>query len=229
MTNESLDTFLRQWEQEYQTQLDTIPLLDPQQANALSPQQRKYFAELFWHVRGHFAEFLFLLANLATNRNKRLMIVDNIADELGARADGHTAHDVLYNRFSKALGADTERYILASSPYPQFLRDYNQTHLKFFLDEPWDVCDAAFSSYEYLDNADYGAVEKVGKAWGLSRKELEFFEVHRKSDHFGEVSEDLSEIWVQDNKTVQRGFDFIGNHQLKMWRELSDVIFNYEG
>jgi hypothetical protein len=226
---DDLGTFVEQWEGDYQSRLKQVSLLDPSEASTLSLEQREYFAHLFWHVRGHFAEFLWILGSKAPDKKSKQVVLDNIADEFGARSDEHTSHEVLYNRFAESLGADTTMTPVDDAYYPTFLREYNQDHLRFMLGNDWNTCSALFSGYESLDNSDYGAVEEIGKAWGLDRHSLEFFEVHRKSDHFGEVSSELDRIWKEDQSAVTNGFTFIGKHQLAMWQELSTTIFGYEG
>ena len=221
---DELADYITRWENDYQARLSQIPLLDQEQARKLSSSQKKYFAQLFWHARGHFAEFLWVLGSRAPDRKSKLIILENIADEFGARDDDHTAHELLYNRFARALGADTREQITLDAP--QFLKDYNREHLKFLLRAPWDACSAAFSAYERLDNFDYGAVEEIGKSWLLDRNDLQFFEVHRKSDHFGEVSEGLRKIHTENSQALERGFKFIGDHQIKMWNDLSGAILN---
>ncbi len=223
-----LTDYISTWETDYQSRQANIPLLKPEQAKGLTPTQRKYFAELFWHVRGHFAEFLWVLGSKAPDRKSKLVVVDNIADEFGARAENHTSHEVLYNRFAASLGSNTAEYPIGDINYPVFLLEYNRDHLRFLLKNSWDVCAAAFSAYERLDNFDYGAVEEIGKMWGLDKKALEFYEVHRGGHHFREVSEDLMGTWKRDSAAVKKGFEFIGDHQLGMWNNLSNAVFNYK-
>jgi len=217
----TLKQYISNWEKNYQNRLRRIPIFNPKTAKELNAKRRQHFSELFWHVRGHFADFLWVHGSRAPDRKSKLIVLDNIADEFGAREETHISHEVLYNRFAKALGANTAEYPVTNRHYYDFLRDYNKEHLKFLLNENWDKCSAAFSAYERLDNFDYGAVEELGKSWELDPYALQFFEVHRKGDHFGEVSKPLNKIWRKNPQDVKKGFKFIGDHQIKMWKELS--------
>jgi len=225
----SLDNFIRNWDQQYKAAQSEIRILNPFLAGMLNKNRQGYFAKTFWHARGHFGDFLWLLASHAPDFESKKIILSNIEDELGANDPANDAHEQLYIRFANAVGAEVRRSWVDDKYYLPEIRRYNKGHLDFLLNHNWNTSMAAFSAFELLDNHDYDALDKVAKSFGLDEKERQYFIVHKDSDHFGEVSQGLEQRWQNDHHQVLVAFQFIGSHQLKMWKDLSEAVFNYSG
>ncbi len=218
----NLADFLKQWDESNSRFHKQIELFDPDKTKQLIRQQQRYFAEVFYHVRAHFGDFLWVLGTRAPDKRSKQLILENYAEEFGG--DG-PSHERLYLDFAQELGADVTR----ADSYLPFMQDYNATHVNFLRTHDWETCMIAFSAYERLDNLDYKDLERVIKSFGLSGKALTFFQVHKHVQHFQMVSRDLQAYWDKDSKKVEYGFTFIGDHQNWMWKNLSDTVFAFQG
>ena len=78
-----LSHFLDQWDQCYQEKVTAIPLFQPDVTQHWQVSQQQQFARLFYHVRGHFYKFLWLLGNESPNCQEKEKIIDNIREEFG--------------------------------------------------------------------------------------------------------------------------------------------------
>jgi len=59
---------------------------------------------------------------------------------------------------------------------------------------------------------------------GANGKGMTFFRVHQNAGHYDTTSKLLEEIWEKDPQSVKVGFEFIAEHQLKMWREFEKMF-----
>ena len=225
VASSSLMTFLEGWEKEYNTLIANIDLFDPQKTCMWSQEQAQHFVRAFYHVRGHFHEFLWHLGNFAPNKSSKDVILNNICDELGGSG---CSHEELYRIFAEGLCVDIVKEHLEETTYLPFIRDYNKGHIKWMYENDWQTRISGFAAFEYLDKVDYLKCKKIPQSLGCTGKELTFFNVHIVVDHFESVLDRLLiDVWGTDQLKVEDGFNFIANHQVRMWQNLSDEIFNY--
>ncbi|MEM1312445.1 MAG: iron-containing redox enzyme family protein [Patescibacteria group bacterium] len=191
--------------------------------STLSLAQAKKFVLAFYHARGHFYKFLWILGCFALNNNYKEVVVNNLEEEFGGRA---SSHEQLYLDFSKNFGVDILSEILSESNYPDFLKEFNRGHISWLLKHNWTEKWSAFAAYESLDNSDYRNLLKLLENLNPKVKDLRFFKVHSNANHFESTSKYLSELWELDAQSVENGFDFILPHQLNMWSELSNYVYS---
>ncbi len=220
----SLEQYLTWWDENYKKCVSQIPLFDPQKTAQWSSAQREYFVKTFYHVRGHFHSFLWFMGNIAPNKEAKQMIVQNIMEEFG---ENGLSHERLYYEFAKSLSVDLSNEITKHQYYLPFIQEFNRGHLEWLQNHDWAGCLSAFSAYEKLDNVDYVSLLDLAKSLDISRLGLTFFQVHVHVKHFDNTLDLLSNIWATNPEKVKNGFDFIQNHQLNMWQQLSENVFNY--
>lgn len=227
---QTLRDFLKSWDPNYNRATQAIALFDRTKLLKWTPEQKKFFARTLYHSRGHFYKFLWYLGSKAPSKECKEIVLDNIRDEFGIGTDGvnRSSHEELYWRFAKAVGLDTNAIIheeiLGEATNLPFIREFNQGHLDYILTRLWDDVWAAFSAYERLDNLDYENLYHLAVRLGISGKALVFYEVHREVEHYEAATPLLEEIWKRNPDAVRRGFHFIGDHQLKMWKQMSDAV-----
>lgn len=221
---EALLDYLQQWDHAYQQRAQQIPLFDLDRTANWSTEQRHRFVKLFYHARGHFYRFLWLLGNEAPNKKFKDLILANIAEEFGERA---RSHEQLYDYFAQAMGVNTiqQEYIHDTHHIPK-LQQFNNGHLVWLSEHPWSLKWAAFSAYERLDNVDYINLLALARSLGMTGRGVAFFRVHQKANHFDQTYQALISIWRQTPEGVNKAFTFIQHHQLEMWRCLSDAVAN---
>jgi hypothetical protein len=219
-----MEKFLKVWETEYKEKAAKIGIFTDA-AKTLTKRQRQHFARLFYHARGHFKDFIWLVGSSAPTVAYRKVILENILDEMGGLDSTHVSHEQLYLNFALALDPAFKSELKTEKNYVSFLRAFNNGHIQQLLKSSWEEKWALFAAYELLDNADYGNLDKLVEHMNLPNKARVFFEVHRDGNHFGETKRLLEHLWKENPKIVKKSFEFIGNHQLKMWRQLSKEVF----
>lgn len=222
MTNEiSFGAFIDNWVEEYTKEIKKIRVLDPSYTKNLNYDQKQTFVKLFYHLRGHFFDFLWYMGNNAPEKKFKEVILLNIKDEFS----GHgPSHERLYLKFSESLGVCLKNEYFEQKYYEPFALEFNKKHIKWLTENSWDDCFSAFSAYEKLDNIDYENLYYVAKSFKLSEQNLVFFNVHRLVEHYSSTMELLKDIWIKNSKSVQKGFNFIKDTQLWMWKKLNDRI-----
>lgn len=224
MKNGRLQDFLTAWDKDYKKEVAQIPLFT--EANkSLTDGQKILFAHLFYHARGHFDRFLWIMASMAPSADYRTVVIRNITDELGGMDPTHVSHEQLFLKFAAAIDPNFFDEVRTEKTYLPFLREFNEGHIKALLNSNWHEMWSIFAAYELLDNADYNNLYDLAVRMGMTGDALTFFEVHKDGDHFGETFELLEEAWDKGPEQVRKGFDFIGKHQLDMWTKLSDRVF----
>lgn len=218
-----LETYLQDWDRRNAEEHRDVQLFQPESVRTLTRQQKQHFAQVFYHIRGHFHDFLWLVGNRTPDKRTRDAILENIHEEWGG--DYGKSHERLYFDFAQSLGVDVSQECWTEESYLPFTREFNRGHLRFLATSDWDSVYAALSAYERLDNVDYADLEKMAKAMGTGGDALLFFTVHSQVEHFDMVSQDLEPIWNRNPEAVRNGYEFIGRHQNRMWRNLSDEVF----
>lgn len=216
--------FLHQWDEEYSAAITKIDLFNSLLTSQWKNSQKIYFAKLFYHIRGHFHDFLWLLGNHASDKKTKDIILANIAEEFNSSA---RSHEQMYLDFASSIEADLTDEIIENKHYLPFIQEYNKDHLRWLIDHNEAERFAAFSAYERLDNVDYKYLAGLATSMKVPRKGLLFFKVHMKAQHFGTTENYLFSLWQENSSNVSESFTFIGQHQLKMWQNLSDIIFDY--
>ncbi len=217
-----LSRFLTAWDAQNHAEHRKVALFDPAQSRRLSMEQKQYLARVFYHVRGHFVDFLWFLGNHAPGLAAKKSVMDNIAEELGGNL---FSHEQLYEHFAESFGVDLTSEIVFEETYLPWVRDYNQAHLAWLARQDWEGKLAGFAAYERLDNVDYADLLVMAKSFNLPPKALVFFEVHAKVQHYEMLSRPLMDAWLHDPQKVREAFTFIADHQNAMWKRLSEEIF----
>jgi len=220
-----LTEFLASWESSYREETARISIFTPE-VNQISKDQAKQFCRLFYHARGHFYRFLWIMASWAPSNKYQTIIMRNIADELGALAEHHQPHEQLFFHFAECIDPDIREEVVDSEHYLPFLRSFDDGHVQALLQADWDGKWSIFSAYEFLDNTDYENLYLLAQRLGVTGDALTFFEVHRGGDHFGSTFDLLEDVWERQPQKVEESFAFIASHQLRMWRGISDLVLS---
>jgi len=219
-----MDDFLEGWEQDYKKKASEIRLFTDA-ANDLTFGQKKHFAHLFYHARGHFNDFIWLVASSAPTVEYRKIVLDNIADEMGGLDASHVSHEQLFLNFAMALDSKFTEELKSEESYANFLKKFNHGHVLRLLEGDWDQKWSLFSAYELLDNADYDNLYRLVEKMGVPDAARVFFAVHRDGTHFEDTAKLLTDVWERNSESVKNNFEFIATHQLEMWSDLSKAIF----
>jgi len=219
--SDTLQKFIKNWDINYKTEISRIDLFNAELTAKYSDKQKTGFVKTFYHIRGHFYKFLWLLGNQAPNKEAKKQILYNIEEEFGGDSP---SHEQLYFEFSKSLGLDIADEFLSEENHLPFIKDFNLRHLEWLNKNNWLGKWFAFSAYERLDNIDYANLLDLARSFGVTGQGLMFFIVHNKADHFDRTYHGLVESWNLDQNVVKEAFSFIGKHQIAMWKALSEVV-----
>lgn len=225
LTANTLSDFITTCDDNYLGELVNIRLFDPAWTSTWDQPMRDKFVKVFYHLRGHFHDFLWILGNFAPDQARKEMVLANIGEEFGGE---RKSHEQLYIDFAHALGVDLLAEMITPAHQLPFVSDFNQQHHAWLLARDWDHKQAAFSAYERLDNLDYPKLLSLAESFQVSEAGLIFFKVHTKVTHFEVTEIHLAGIWAQCEQTVMDGFNFIYQHQLRMWRTLTQLMENYQ-
>ncbi len=222
---EGMEAYLSDWDAEYKTEIKKIDLFDASKTSTWSFQQKQFFIKVFYHLRGHFADFLWYMGNFAPDASTKEMIIRNIRDEFNQNG---LSHEQLYFIFAEAFDVDLSFELLDEGSYLPFARDYIQGQLRWLRSNDWDHRLAGFAAIERLDNVDYASFRDVAISMGAEKKALTFFNVHICADHFeGILASAFGELWQKDQLLVRNVFTFIKDFQIDMLNQLSNAVFNY--
>ena len=223
----SLSEFLKEWDQQQRAEHIKISLFKLEEVKNWTDAQKQYFVKLFYHLRGHFHDFLWFMANHAPTKEAKQAILGNISEEFGG---DKKSHEQLYFEFASALGVNLIDEVANQTTYLPFAKEFNRKHLQWLANTDWDGKVIAFAAYERLDNVDYADLLSLAQSIGITSRGLLFFEVHKKVQHYEMVEEylNLKDLWEKDPQKVKTGFNFIGQHQNQMWKNLSEAVFNHK-
>jgi pyrroloquinoline quinone (PQQ) biosynthesis protein C len=216
--------FLSKADIDYRQQLTTLDLFKPEKTAAFSTLQKTYFAAVFYHIRGHFIDFMWYVANFTTDKQIKKIVLENIMEELGT--ENKISHEKLYELFAKECGVTIKDELINERFYLPFAREFNKTHLRWLTEHDTHEQFAAFSAYERLDNIDYSYLHQFVLSLNVSPKAMTFFKVHVHVQHFDSTLERLLPIWSISPEKVKVALNFIYSHQYSMWRQLSDAVFS---
>ncbi len=131
--------------------------------------------------------------------------------------------------FARAVGVDIRAEIVERNSYLRFLREFNHAHVRFVCEHEWPTCFAAFAAYERLDNVDYPSLLRLVRSFPIKEDARTFFVIHADAAHFDHAREIVEGLFRRAPREVEKGFAFIADHQLKMWRRLSDTVLQAPG
>lgn len=220
----SFEDYLQKWDENYKSNIKKIKLFNQEATAKWTTSQKEYFVKLFYHVRGHFYKFLWLLGNHAPNADLKSLIIDNIKEEFG---NDKLSHEQLYYKFAEHFGVNILDEQLTQQTYLPFVKEFNEDHIRWLSLHDWTGKLSAFSAYERLDNIDYLFLYELAKSICPDNESLVFFKVHTYVNHFDQTYKFLSEIWGSQYNKIQTGYVFIANHQCKLWEQLSEAVFNH--
>ncbi|ASQ46025.1 iron-containing redox enzyme family protein [Legionella clemsonensis] len=216
--------FLSDIDRNYRQQMQQNSLFDKTQTSCLTSKQKRFFAGLFYHLRGHFINFMWYVANFANDDYTKTIILENIQEELGLK--NRVSHEKLYEIFAKECDLDIHDEIVNETHYLPFAKAFNTGHLHWLSTHDANERLAAFAAYERLDNIDYFYLTEFAKSLHLPKVATAFFNVHMHVEHFEPVVEKLTPIWLTSEEKVRDAFHFIYSHQRQMWEELSATILD---
>lgn len=224
--DQSLQQFLEEWDYCYNKKVAMLPLFDVSKTKLWTNEQRQYFVKTFYHIRGHFHEFLWYLGNFAPDKKCKDMVLQNIQDELGDRG---MSHEKLYHIFAEELGVDLTNEMIEGETNLPFIREFNKGYIRWMHQHNWPMRVSAFAALERLDNVDYANTKAIAESLGVQGRALAFFNVHMNSKHFETVLiEGFYDAWKEDPEKVKYAFNFVSDYQSNAWRMLSDEINNYQ-
>jgi hypothetical protein len=219
--DDDLKLFIKSVDDTYQGELDKLTLFSAEAPFLASKPLQQKFIKLFYHIRGHFHEFLWYLLNHAPALHWKELILENILEESGRDL---LSHEELYAQFAREFDVDIANEMLHQSHYALFIREFNSSHLKWLASHNWQHGFAAYSAYERLDNIDYQRLYNLAELMGTSEKGLTFFTVHKHVQHYETTQQDLHNIWQTDPNAVKSAYQFIYGSQLKVWQQLACVL-----
>lgn len=213
--------FLKERDRVYTQNVSKLWLFSDKAGLTFSELQKKRFAQVFYHIRGHFHDFLWYLLNFAPNAKTKKLILDNINEEAG---EDRLSHEQLYGRFAAPLGVDIHDEFINKTHSLPFVTKFNHAHLQWLNQHDWPHRLSAYSAYERLDNIDYQSLLALAKRMGIPKEGLTFFEVHAKVTHFEPTLASICDIWRNDPTAVKKAFHFIYQTQLTVWTDLSNWL-----
>ncbi|MBI2148881.1 iron-containing redox enzyme family protein [Candidatus Woesearchaeota archaeon] len=225
---ENLKQFLEQWDMMVSKNYKEIKLFNPEFTTNITIDQMKHFFKVFYHLRGHFHDFLWYMGNNAPDENSKDIILDNLKEEFGK----NRSHEQLFWQSAEVINIDLAEELIYQKNYIDFAKDFNRGHLLYLVSHDWERNVAAFAAYERLDNIDYANLLEFIKSFNVFKNNpnaLAFFVMHSKVKHYEMIDEgfNLEMIWAKDKNKIIESFNFIAEHQNKMWKKLSNEVFNY--
>lgn len=222
MTNLTLTEFLNNSDTHYLNSIKSLSLFQGDQTSAWTVEQKKHFAAVFYHLRGHFINFAWYVGNFCTNNEFKKTIISNLEEELGLNQPG--SHEFLYQQFAQQCGVDIQDEIINETHYFPCAKEYNKGHLKWLSHHDEEERLAAFAAYERLDNLDYPCLAAMASTLNLPAPALTFFKVHINVSHFDATLELLKPLWNKQPEKIIKAFEFIYSTQAQMWSMLSQQI-----
>ncbi len=219
---QSLLVYLKKIDSNYKQRMSSIDLFNIDTIFEWNENKKFYFASLLYHIRGHFIDFMWYLANFTPDPTIKKIILDNISEEIGSNTI--ISHEMLYNNFAQECGVNIHEEILQQKHYEPFIREFNTQHLQWIHDHDVDMGVSAFAAYERLDNIDYLFLLNLVNNLSLPSKALSFFNVHMYVKHFDATLDYILPIWQQDSNKIIIACEFIYEHQLHMWQQFSDYM-----
>jgi hypothetical protein len=77
---QNLQEYLTSWDKEYKAKISNLPICQPDHVKTWTDVQKKEFARVFYHARGHFIDFLWFLGNFSNSKEIKDMVLNNIRE-----------------------------------------------------------------------------------------------------------------------------------------------------
>lgn len=219
----SFRAYLIDADENYNDNLQSIDLFNPEKTAKWSAIQKKKFAGYFYHLRGHFINFIWYMANFSTDPEVKEILLHNIQEEIGI--DNRFSHEQLYGNFARECGINIHDEMVNHTHNIAFTKNFNKSHLQWLASNDEHTQLATFAAYERLDNVDYHYLLKLAESLNMPREALTFFKVHIYVEHFDSTLLKLIPLWENSSEKIVRSFDFIYKVQQQMWQNLSAEIF----
>ena len=129
-----LSEFISDCDAKYRTALTEIPLFKFGEIE-WTKEQKQQFCLVFYHLRGHFHDFLWIMGNFAPDKSSKDVVLSNISEEFGK---GKNSHEQWYINFSASLGVDIIEEIITEEHYLPFARSFNKEHTNWLLKHSWN-------------------------------------------------------------------------------------------
>lgn len=213
----NLDTFMNDLDNDYRIKIKGVDLFNVNITKDLSQIQKQVFAKYFYHLRGHFGDFLWYMGSIANCKEMKDIVIKNISEEFNGSSQ---SHEQMYYIFAEEMGVDLSKEFADRGEAYIFAEHFNNGHLNWLVNHDADECFAAFAAYERLDNIDYAFLLEFVNSMNVSKKASVFFKVHSVVTHFQPTRTILDQIWNDNPKKIEDGFQFIYNHQIEMWKKL---------
>lgn len=201
----------------YSDKVKKLPFFAEDFATSLTPEQKKMFIKIFYHARGKFHDFLWYVGSNTQNAKVKKLVLQNISEEFNGSA---ASHEEMYMHFANQFNVDLTKEFFENKYYIKSIRDFNDNHISYLVNNDDNHRIAALSAYEKLDNIDYPFLLEFASQMGAKRKALIFFKVHALVEHFEATKETLESVWEKDAEAVKKSFEFITNNQLYLWDSL---------
>ena len=201
----------------YSDKVKKLPFFAEDFANSLTLEQKKLFIKIFYHARGKFHDFLWYVGSNTQNAKVKKVVLQNISEEFNGSA---ASHEEMYMHFANQFDVDLSKEFFENKYYIKSIRDFNDNHISYLVNNDDNHRIAALSAYEKLDNIDYPFLLEFASQMGAKGKALIFFKVHALVEHFDATKEILESVWEKDAEAVKKSFEFITNNQLFLWDSL---------
>jgi len=201
----------------YSDKVKKLPFFAEDFATSLTPEQKKMFIKIFYHARGKFHDFLWYVGSNTQNAKVKKLVLQNISEEFNGSA---ASHEEMYMHFANQFNVDLTKEFFENKYYIKSIRDFNDNHISYLVNNDDNHRIAALSAYEKLDNIDYPFLLEFASQMGAKGKALIFFKVHSLVEHFEATKETLESVWEKDAEAVKKSFEFITNNQLCLWDSL---------
>ena len=219
-----LQAYIEGWANRYQNEVQKIDLFKRDRVELWRENDKKLFLGVFYHLRGHFAEFLWHMGSFAPNKKTKQLILGNIEDEFNLNG---FSHEELYLRFASSFNIDLTYELIDEKFYRPFAREYIKGQLRWLRMNDWDSRLSAFAAIEFLDNVDYINFKEVAIWMGAEKNALTFFNVHIYADHFESIlNSEFILLWKENSDLIKKVFEFVLEYQISMFKKFSNEIFS---
>ena len=116
------------------------------------------------------------------------VVLQNISEEFNGSA---ASHEEMYMHFANQFDVDLSKEFFENKYYIKSIRDFNDNHISYLVNNDDNHRIAALSAYEKLDNIDYPFLLEFASQMGAKGKALIFFKVHALVEHFDATKEIL--------------------------------------
>src|SRR6056297_3625328 len=110
----SLNDTIQALDFDYRQKISQNPLFDVNRTKHWTAEQKQFFCKVFYHLRGHFHDFLWLMGNYAPSLEAKNIFLNNIGEEFG---ESRRSHEQLYIDFAHSLNVDIPQEMITEEYY----------------------------------------------------------------------------------------------------------------